>query len=103
MIKGKTESGFEFEYDEAILSDWEYITKYASMMEALNELQEDEKSQIAVAEVVTSVNSIFRLLLGKDGDKKVINHLRSINGSAGTKDVVKELREILTDNSKSKN
>ena len=85
------------------MSDWEYITKYASMMEALNELQGDEKSSLAVAEVVNSVNSIFRLLLGKDGDKKVINHLRSIKGSAGTKDIVKELREILTDHSKSKN
>lgn len=96
MIKGKTSTGFEFEYSEKKMNDWEYMTNYASMMEALNVLQEDAGDVSAVSAAIRSMNGIVDFLLGKNASVRLRNHLRKVNdGVAGTKEMLKEINEIV--------
>lgn len=97
MIKGTTSTGFEFEYSEDKLNDWEYMSNYASMMEALNTLQENEGDVTAISTAIRSMNGIVDFLLGKNASKKLCGHLRKVNdGVAGTKEMVKEINEIVS-------
>lgn len=64
MIKGKIESGFEYQLDETKLNNYELV-------EALGELEE---SPITLPKVV-------RLLLGAEQTNDLKNHLRLENGT----------------------
>lgn len=87
MIKGKTESGFEFEIDEQKLNDMEYV----------DDLAEIDENILAFSRVLTTT-------LGKEGKKRLYDHVRNENGVATVDDVMEEFNEIMsTAGSKTKN
>lgn len=83
MIQGVTKSGFAFEVDEGIGSDFR-------VMEALA----DADSTDASAKLSGTV-ALVRLLLGEDGKQRLYRKLRAEYGSVPTEKVVAEVTEIL--------
>lgn len=87
MITGKTDRGFEFEIDEEILDDYEFL-------EAICEIDKGDVSIIPDA---------ARMLLGDEQLKRLKESARNEKGKISTKVMVDEIRQILTSNSKGKN
>lgn len=79
MVKGKTESGFEFEIEEAQLDDMEF-------MEALSDVQDDP----------LAFPKVCRMLLGEEQKKKLYDHLRDENGKVPIAAVNEAITEIMT-------
>lgn len=78
MLRGKTESGFEFEINEAELNDMEFL-------DALAETGED----------VLAFSKVCTMLLGKDQKKALYDHLRDENGRVPIEAMRKEIEEIM--------
>ena len=78
MLRGVTDSGFEFEIEEETLDDIEYI-------EILGECEED----------FTKLPKIIEKTLGKEGKKRLYDHLRNEKGIASATKVSEEFTEIL--------
>lgn len=79
MVKGKTESGFEFKIEEAQLDDMEF-------MEALSDVQDDP----------LVFPKVCRMLLGEEQKKKLYDHLRDENGKVPIAAVNEAITEIMT-------
>ncbi len=96
MIKGKTTTGFEFEYDSKYLKDWEYVTKQSRLLELLEIIQVNEKDSSASAEAIALIDGMLNLLIGKIETKKLIVHVRENNeeGIADIKSMLQALNEI---------
>ena len=73
---GKTSSGFDFEANESIMDDWEFI--------------EDMAAGTAVAEVRAAER-----VLGDKQYKKLKDHVRDKDGRVSFKAMDKELGEII--------
>ena len=86
MIKGKTESGFEYEIAQARLENYELI-------EALSEV---DKNPLLLPKVVN-------LLLGKDQAIKLKDHLRDSDGLVSSEKLSNEIMEIFQNQSETKN
>lgn len=78
MYIGKTQSGFEFEIAEATLNN----------MELVDAIAEAEDNPLALSRVV-------QLLLGKDGKKKLYDHLRTEEGNVPVDAVSEEITSIM--------
>lgn len=90
MITGKTKSGFQFEYDERILTDWRFVSAVAKTT-ADNEVQK----MIGITEVAN--------LLVVDMDA-LIEHLKKDNdGFAPSEKVMLEITEIMEASKTAKN
>lgn len=78
MVKGKTESGFEFEIDETVADDMEF-------MEMLGEAMED----------VFKFPKVIKQLLGEEQKKRLYDHLRSENGRVPIEKTSEAFTEIM--------
>lgn len=79
MIDLKTKSGFEISLDEDTMNNME-------LLDALTALQEGDGTQMS---------HIIPMVLGKDGKKRLYDHLRLPNGRVPTNAVDDELSEIM--------
>lgn len=86
MIKGKTKSGFKFELEDHILDN----------MELLDAIVEADKNPAMIPSIVTMV-------LGKDGKKRLYDHLRTEKGNVPIMSVATEVIEIFNCNQQGKN
>lgn len=77
MLKGKTKSGFEYEIDERIASDYRFFELIA----------EAEENYLLVPKLVNKI-------LGEDGKNRLIKHLEK-DGFAESEEVLKEVSEII--------
>lgn len=78
MISGKTDSGFVFDIEEAVLDD----------MELLDELIELDNGN------VLKIGATVEKILGKDGKKKLYDHVRNENGRVPAELISQELIAI---------
>lgn len=81
IIKGKTESGFEFEIEKAQLDNYE-------LFEAIAELEEKPMT----------ITKVIKLLLGDEQKKRLVDHCRGENGITSIESMNNEITEILTHN-----
>lgn len=79
MIDLKTKSGFEISLDEDTMNNME-------LLDALTALQEGDGTQMS---------RIIPMVLGKDGKKRLYDHLRLPNGRVPANAVDDELSEIM--------
>jgi hypothetical protein len=77
MLKGKTESGFEYAIDKNYLDNFE-------LAEALVDMEENELAAVKVV----------RYLLGEEQKKKLLEHIRNEKGIATITLISKELADI---------
>ena len=77
MIKGITQSGFEFELDENIFDDFELVELFAKV----------DKNPIFLGDLMEK-------FLGAEQKKALVEHLRDENGKVHTTAVMNALREI---------
>lgn len=87
MIKAKTSSGFEFEFDEAKFNNMEVI-------DLLRDIKRAEDSDDGKAEMLFAVSDLALLLLGKKGKKQLYDHLRDESGQVPIDAVVSEVMSI---------
>lgn len=80
MVKGKTESGFEFELEESVIDNMELV-------DALSESEEEDP---------LAVSKVCLLLLGKEQRKKLYDCLRTKEGRVPIKEVSKNIIEIFS-------
>lgn len=78
MVTGKTTTGFEFEIDETIADDMEFV-------EALSEAMDDA---IRFPKVITR-------LLGEEQKKRLYDHIRRDDGRVSVEKTVEEFTEIM--------
>ncbi len=79
MIKGVTESGFEYEIDETKLKNMRVLKLFQKM-------QKDNGT--AFLEAITAV-------LGEEQEERLYNYLEEKEGSANVENTVREFGEIL--------
>lgn len=87
MILAKTNSGFEIELDENVLGDQELI-------DALVGLEDGE---------FLNMSRVVLRLLGKDGRKKLYDHLRTPDGRVPAEAVAAAVGELLNSFAAGKN
>lgn len=91
MVKGKTSTGFEFEYDPKAFDD----------MEFLDMLVEAEKGEDA--DSIRAYSMLVLKLLGKAQRKRLYDHLRTEAGRVPIEAVKNEIAEIMAYNPEGKN
>lgn len=79
MLEIKTSSGFEIEINEQVLDNMELV-------DALSELEENE----------FAISKVTFLVLGKEGKKRLYDHLRREDGTVPVQKVADEIGEIFT-------
>ena len=88
MIKGSTESGFEFEIEESVFEDWRFV----STLSELAELENDDNAKEVM--FINVMNRITKLMF-KDKGKALMKHIEKIYNSVPTDKMLKELVEII--------
>ena len=78
MLKGKTESGFEFELEEDVLDDYE-------LLEALRKTDK-EGAQEAI--------DVVNILLGEEQKERLKEHVRNEKGKVSAERLLGEVGEI---------
>lgn len=91
MVRGKTKSGFKFEYDEANLNDMEFL-------DALVEAESGDDSAS-----LRSYSLMVVKLLGKEQRKKLYDHVRTDAGIVPVDLVEQELTEMMAAAEEGKN
>ena len=86
MIKGKTSSGFAFEIEEHVLDS----------MELLDAIVEADENPAALSKVV-------KMILPKDQQKALYEHLRTEHGNIPIMAVAQEVAEIFSYTPEGKN
>lgn len=86
MIKGKTETGFEYEIQEENLDNYELV-------EVLGEMDENP----------LVITKIVNLLLGKEQANNLKNHVRAESGIVSTEKMGEEIKCIFESVQKAKN
>lgn len=86
MLKGKTKTGFEFEITDETLDNYE-------LLEAIGDMDENP----------TVITKIVRLLLGKEGTKKLKDHVRTEDGTVPASKMNDEITEIFESQKEIKN
>ena len=79
MIKGTTESGFDFEVKEELADDFEFL-------ELLGDFSENPLMASKLADK----------MLGREQKEALKEHLRGADGRIKTSDMFRELTEIIT-------
>lgn len=93
LIKGKTATGFEFEVDERILSDFRFIDAMAGAS------QDEDYSKF-----FQSLSKLSPLIFGVDGDKKLMKHIQDLNdGYVPVEKVISEFKDVIECINSSKN
>ena len=87
MIKGKTQSGFEFELEEDVLNDYE-------LLEALREIDKGDEGAIV---------DVMNIILSKDQLRALKEHLRNEKGRVGAIEMISEFSEIMKASREGKN
>lgn len=87
MITAKTNDGFEIELDEDVLDDQE-------LMDALTGIQDGD---------ILNVSRLTLRLLGKEGRKKLYDHLRTPEGRVPVAKVSEALGELMNSFTAGKN
>lgn len=87
MLTGKTKSGFEFEIDEEILDDYDFL-------ELLCKIDEGE---------ITLVIKMVDHLLGAEQKEKLKEHVRTETGRVSAKRLLEEMMEIFNETKEGKN
>lgn len=83
MIKGSTQSGFEFEIDPRVKSDWR-------VMKALADVQSKDDERI-----IPGMVNLIKFILG-DREDALLNHIASMNdGYAPAKAIFAEIKDML--------
>lgn len=89
MITGTTKSGFSFEIDERILTDYRYVRKSTKLMK---EIASDEESELAV---IDGMFELIEMVLGEDQANALADHIADQHdGYADITIVQKEFFEI---------
>ena len=83
-MKGTTSSGFEFEANENVLTDWHFTKTVATL-----EKGDDVSKMCATVELVS-------MLLGDAGEAALCEHVKELDGVVPSNKVMKEAGEILT-------
>lgn len=83
MVKGKTSTGFEYEINERITTDWRFIKAIAG-----SSSKDDAKKLAAYADLAT-------LLLGEDGEERLSRHCMEEDGIIPSDRISSEIAEIL--------
>lgn len=86
MITGKTSSGFEFQLEEHVLDNME-------LLDAIVEADENP----------TVIPKIVNMVLGKEGKKRLYDHLRTEKGNVPIMAVASKVAEIFRCNQQGKN
>ena len=82
MVEGKTQSGFEFQINEKIFNDWDFVT----LADALRNGQATMKE----------INELFVMVLGANGFDNLKKHIREANDGIVDAEVMKaEFAEII--------
>ena len=85
-ITGKTSTGFEFNYDKRIITDWSYIT-------LLRKMTNDDTSN---TEKLDASQKVIILLLGEEQPDRLIKHVRENNdGFAPLESIILEFNEMI--------
>lgn len=84
MIKGKTSTGFAYEVNEKITTDWRFTKAIASSA------AKDDSAKIA------GYINMITLLLGDDGEEKLCQHCMEEDGTIPTERISEEVLEIIT-------
>lgn len=87
MVKGKTESGFEYELEDDILDDYE-------LLELLHKVDGGDSGLIV---------DMVDKLLGTEQKNRLKDHIRNEAGKVSAKLLLKEVSEILSSNNPGKN
>lgn len=91
-ITGKTKTGYAFEYDERVLTDWEYI----SLLSVTQNGTDMEK--------IAASTKVVELLVGKDKMPGLIDHVRKTHdGYASVEDIIAEFTDMIGAKSNAKN
>ena len=83
MIKGKTQTGFEYELNEKVLNNYELVENIAEI----------EENPLAITTIV-------KQLLGKDGTSHLKEHIRDENGIVTTDKMMEEIVDIFQNSGK---
>lgn len=91
MVKGETKSGFKFEIDKRVFTDW-------GIMQAIADIESGEPTKTMVG-----ITSLANMMLGKNGMNELLKHIRDNNdGFAPIESVQNELIEIFNASDDSK-
>ncbi len=83
-MKGKTKSGFKYNVNENIRTDWRFVKALADAD------SEDASKQLSGA------TRMVNLLLGDEGEAKLEAHVAQEDGVVPIERVMDEVREIIT-------
>lgn len=87
-ITGKTKSGFEYHYDERILSDWSYLNLLKKLVKSEEEVSKVEKFSLTM--------DMFSIVLGEKQTEKLVEHVRKNNDGYAPFNVLdEEFSEII--------
>lgn len=89
MVEGKTQSGFEFQINEKIFNDWDFITLADSLHNGQATMKE--------------INELFVMLLGADGFKALKEHIRKKNDGIVDAVAMKDAFTEIVSSTKAKN
>lgn len=87
MIHAKTGSGFEIELDENVMNNVE-------LLDALCDVQNED---------ILSLGRVVQLLLGREGKKKLYDHLRTADGRVPVEAVSEAIGELMASAAAGKN
>lgn len=82
MISGTTRTGFTYEINEEVLDDIE-------LFDMLSDMLDDDINSLHIGKVITK-------LLGKDGRKKMYDHLRTEDGRVPASAIANEVMDIFS-------
>lgn len=86
MIKGKTSTGFEYEYDETRLDDMRFVDVLAVVVD--QDAPQFDK--------IAGASKLLTMLLGEDLKKKLYEHIgKDHDGRVPRADLEKALEEIM--------
>lgn len=88
MMRGKTESGFEFEIEEEILDDYEFLELLC---------------EIDGGNVNLTVKMVDRLMGTQEQKKRLKDHVREESGRVSARKLLAEVAEILNSSKEGKN
>lgn len=83
MIKGATSSGFEYEVNEKVLSDWTFVKAVAASGSKDNTRQ------------MEGYTKLVNLLLGDEAEERLCEHLRQEDGLVPVEKISGEVLEIM--------
>lgn len=91
MIKGKTSTGFEFEVNEKIVTDWRFMKIMAATLS-----KEDGRR-------IDGYTSLVNLMLGAEGEERLCAHCTDDDGMIPMErisDEIVDIMNVINENSK---